>query len=57
MGVDTGISGGASQVLVFPIGDVLVCPRVSVLLGQAKVDNVDKVALFPQAPAYKSYKL
>ena len=33
VGVDAGVPGGAGQVLVFPVGDVLVSPRVSVLLS------------------------
>ena len=53
VGVDAGVPSGASQVLVFPVGDVLVCPCVSVLLGQAEVNNVDKITLLPQAPAHK----
>ena len=48
MGVDGGIAGSASQVLVFPVGDVLVGAGVPVFLGQAKVDDVHQVALLPQ---------
>ena len=33
-----------------PVGDVLVCPRVPVLLGQAEVDDVHQVPLLPQTP-------
>ena len=33
VGVDAGVPGGPSQVLVFPVGNVLVSPRVSVLLS------------------------
>lgn len=48
MGVDGGVAGSASQVLVFPVGDVLVGAGVPVLLGQAEVNDVHQVALFPQ---------
>lgn len=49
MGVDRGIAGSAGQVLVFPVGDVLVCAGIAVLLGQAEVNDVHQVALLPQA--------
>ena len=48
MGIDGGVAGSASQVLVFPVGDVLVGAGVPVLLGQAKVNDVHQVALLPQ---------
>ena len=44
MSVDASISCCSSQVLVFPVGDVLVCAGVPVLLGQTKVYDVDQVA-------------
>lgn len=49
VGVDGGVAGSAGQVLVFPVGDVLVRAGVPVLLGQAEVDDVHQVALLPQA--------
>lgn len=45
MCVDGGVAGCASQVLVLPVRDVLVCAGVAVLFGQAKVDDVHQVAL------------
>ena len=48
VGVDGGVAGSASQVLVFPVGDVLVGAGVPVLLGQAEVNDVHQVALLPQ---------
>ncbi len=48
MSVDTGISGSSSQVLIFPIGYVLVCTGVTILLGQTKVNDVDEVSLLAQ---------
>ena len=33
VGVDAGVPGRPSQVLVFPVGNVLVSPGVSVLLS------------------------
>lgn len=47
--VDGGVAGGAGQVLVLAVGDVLVRAGVAVLLGQAEVDDVDQVALLAQA--------
>jgi len=49
MCVDGGVAGGARQVLVLTVGDVLVRPGVPVLLGQPKVDYVHQVALLAQA--------
>lgn len=49
VGVDRGIAGSAGQVLVFPVGDMLVCAGIAVLLGQAEVNDVDQVALLPQS--------
>lgn len=49
VGVDGGVAGRAGQVLVFPVGDVLVGAGVPVLLGQPEVDDVHQVALLPQS--------
>ena len=43
MGVDAGISGSASQVLVLTVGDVEVGLWVSVLLGKTKIDDIDLI--------------
>ena len=51
VGVDAGVSGGAGEVLVFSVGDVLVGAGIPVLLGQPKVDDVDQVAFLTQAPS------
>lgn len=48
MGVDGGVAGGAGEVLVLAVGNVLVCSGVAVLLGQAEVDDVDEVALLSE---------
>ena len=48
MCVDASISCSPREVLVFPVGDVLVCTSVSVLLGQPKVYNVHQVTLLAQ---------
>ena len=48
MCVDAGVAGGAGQVLVFPVRDVLVGARVAVLLRQPKVDHVDEVSLLAE---------
>lgn len=45
MSVNGGIAGSASQVLILTIRDVLMCAGVTILLGQAKVYDVDQVSL------------
>ena len=49
MGVDGGITGRASQVLVLPVRDVEVGLRVTVLLGQTEVDDIDLVTTLADA--------
>lgn len=49
MCVNGGVAGGACQVLVLAVGDVLVCACVTIFLGQAKVDDVDEISLLAQA--------
>ena len=49
VGVDGGVAGGASEVLILAVGDVLVRSGVAVFLGQAKVDDVDQVALLAKS--------
>jgi len=49
MGVDAGIAGGTSQVLVLSIRDVEVSLGITVFLGQTKIDNVDLVAALANA--------
>lgn len=44
VGVDGGVTGSTSQVLVLSVGDVKVGLRVPVLLGKTKVDDIDLVA-------------
>ena len=44
-----GVAGGAGQVLVLAVGDVLVRASVAVLLRQAEVDDVDQVSLLAQS--------
>ena len=41
VGVDRRVARGARQVFVLAVGDVDVGARVAVLLGEAKVDDVD----------------
>ena len=41
MSVDAGVARGASQVLVFPVRNVLVGSGVAVLLRQPEVDDVN----------------
>lgn len=49
MGVDGGVAGGACEVLILAVGDVLMRSGVPVFLGQAKVNDVDKVALLAES--------
>ena len=53
MSVDGRVSGGSREVLVLSVGDVLVAAGVAVLLGQAEVDDVHKVALLAETPRVK----
>ena len=48
MRVDGGVASGARQVLVLPVGDVLVSASIAVLLGKTKVNDIHKVALLAQ---------
>jgi hypothetical protein len=45
MSVDAGVTRCASQVLVFPVWDVLVRSSVAVFLGKTEVDDVDQIPL------------
>lgn len=49
MGVDGCVSGGTCQVLVLSVRDVEMGLGVTVLLRQAKVNDVDLVATFANA--------
>lgn len=48
VGVDGGVARRAGQVLVLPVGDVLVRARVAVALGEAEVDDVHRVVVPPE---------
>ena len=47
MGVDGGVTSGTCEVLVLSVGNVKMGLRVSVLLGETKVDDIDLVAALP----------
>ena len=49
MGVDGGVTGGTSQVLVLSVRNVEVSLRIAVLLGQTEIDHVDLVATLANA--------
>jgi hypothetical protein len=49
MGVDGGVTSGTSQVLVLPVGNVKVGLRVSELLCETKIDDIDLVAALADA--------
>ena len=51
MRVDAHVACRSRQTLVLPVGNVLVGLRVNVLLGQAKVDDVDGVLVFAGLPS------
>jgi hypothetical protein len=44
MSIDGGVTGGAGQVLVLPIGDVKVRLRVTEFLRKTKIDDIDLVS-------------
>ena len=48
MCVDAGVPGGARQVLVFSVRDVLVRARVTVFLRESKVNHVHEVPLLAE---------
>ena len=45
MSVDAGVAGGAREILVLPVGNVLVGARVAELFGQTKIYHITQVAL------------
>lgn len=47
MSVDRSVTSRAREILVLPVGNVQMRLRVTVLLGETKVDNVDLVAPLP----------
>ena len=49
VGVNAGVARSACEVFVLAVGDVDVGLRVPVLLGQAKIDDVDLVGPLAQA--------
>ena len=51
MGVDTHISSGAGKRFPFAVGDMLLRLWVTVLLGHAKVNNVDYIGSLRVWPA------
>lgn len=44
MSVDGGVTSSTGEVLVLSVRDVEVCLRVTVLLGQTKVNDINLVA-------------
>lgn len=49
MGVDASIARRARQVLVLSVGNVEVRLRVTILLGQPEVNNVDLISTLSDA--------
>ena len=49
VGVDAGIAGGTSQVLVLSVWDVEVRLGSAVLLGETKIDHINLVAALADA--------
>lgn len=45
MSVDAHVAGGAGEALMLLVGNMLARLRVDVLLGQAEVDDVQRVRL------------
>ena len=48
MGVNAGVTGGTSQVLILSVGNVLVQTTITILLGQTKVNHVHEVSLLAE---------
>ena len=53
MSVDAHVSGSTSQALVLTVRYVFVSERVDVLLGQAKVNDVDSVLVGCPKPPHQ----
>ena len=49
MCVYTGVSRRSREILVFPVRYVLVCPRISIFFGKAKVYNVNQISFFAES--------
>ena len=45
MGVDAGVAGRAREILVLPVGNVLMGARIPELFGQTKIYHITQVAL------------
>ena len=45
MGVDGGVTGHAGQVLVLPVWDMKMCLRVSELLCETEIDDIDLISM------------
>lgn len=45
MCVDAHVASGSTQALSLTVGNVLLCFGVAVLLGHAKVDNMDQIGV------------
>ena len=43
------------QILVFSVGNMLMCSGISVLLGKTEVNDVDQIAFLSQTPAIEKY--
>jgi hypothetical protein len=43
MGIDAHITGGSAQALPLPVGNVLLGLWITILLGHAKVDDVNRI--------------
>jgi len=46
MCVDTGVTSRASQILVFPVGDMEMGLRIPVFLCEAKINDVHLISTF-----------
>jgi hypothetical protein len=45
MSVDGGVMGHAGQVLVLPVQDMKMCLRVSELLCETEINDIDLIAM------------
>lgn len=49
VGIDGSIAGGTREILIFSVRNMKVSPRITVFLGQTKVNYIDLIATFSNA--------
>lgn len=49
VGIDRSIAGGTREILILSVRNMEVSPRITVFLGQTKVNHIDLIATLPNA--------